>query len=512
MRSGVELAALLTVSQTMISKAIGLDRKTLNVLDFGAKGDGVTVNTRAFQRAIEAASLTGGGVVEIPAGRFVSGTILLKSGVTVKLAPGATILGSTNPDDYVLVDSFTDAIGAVRGYALIAAVDASEVALIGEGTIDGRGKELQAGAQTPAAKPFLVRWVRCQNVRVSGLTLINSSAWTMHCFECSDVVYQNLKINSFGLENNDGLDIDSSSQVTVTGCFIESQDDGICLKSTSVKPCGNVRVTECTVRTYHGALKIGTESMGDIHDILFSNCHVLDAREGAVKFCSEDGANLRNIEVSNITVEMADTPIFLRLGSRLRAYRKGDPVLPVGSMNGLVFNNITVLNATRVGILISGVPGHRISNVTLENIAINLKGEINEASEGEVQLPEQEPKYPEVWMFGPLIPASAIYVRHAAGITVKELKIRVELPDERPAVVCDDVNQMDLQGLQLIGGQHFQDVLRLSNCRDVQVNRVSTALPGDVFARVSKMSADEVHLKDLDIPRIPRLLETTGAK
>lgn len=493
-------------AEAVLPRAAWAAETRRTIVEFGARGDGKSLCTEAIQRAIDAVAQAGGGTVEVPAGDYVSGTVLLKSGVTLDLAAGATLVGSLNPADYKPVDAFLDAVNVVRGYALLAAVDAKNVAVTGAGAIDGRGEELQQHGDGPDAKPFLVRWVRCSGVRVSGVTLKNSSAWTMHAFQCSDVDYRNLHIFSYGVENNDGMDIDSSERVRIDGCLVESQDDSICIKTTSVKPCRDVKVTNCTVRTHHGALKIGTESLGDIEGIDFSGCHVIDAREGAVKFCSEDGANIRNVTVSDLVVDLADTPIFLRLGGRMRTYRKGDPVVPVGTISGVTLKNIHVKDATRVGVLVTGYPGHAVRGVTLENVYIKLKGEINEASEGDVVLAEQVKSYPEVWMFGPLIPAYGMYLRHAEGLQMKNVEIKVELPDERPAIVCDDVQNVTLEDVRLTGDPHPEWVATLEDAKNVTLDGVTMPATAKVFARVKGAASAEIRLKEIALPAQAQLV------
>jgi polygalacturonase len=470
-----------------------------NITEFGAVGDGARINSVAIQRAIDAVAASGGGTVEVPKGTFVTGTLLIRSHVQLYLAEGAVLQGSLNPSDYRPVDAFTDAVDVVRGFALLAAMDAENVGIAGSGTVDGRGEELQKHGTGPESKPFLVRWVRCTKVRVSGVTLKNSGAWTMHSYRSNDLDYRNLHIFSYGVENNDGLDIDSCEQVRVDGCLVESQDDAICLKTTSTQPCRDVKVTNCTVRTDHGALKIGTESLGDFEDIEFSHCHVIDAREGAIKFCCEDGANLRRVRVADITVDLADTPIFLRLGGRMRTYRSGDPILPVGSMSGITLENIQVMDATRVGVLISGFPDHLLSDVKLTNVSIKLKGEINASSEGDLVLPEQVKAYPEVWMFGPLIPAYGAFVRHASGVRFKNVTLKVELPDARPALICDDTHHSTFEQIQLTGNPHPDWVVTLKDSSDVAVNGLTLSAAPRVAVRIEGAGSHGVRLEHLGL-------------
>lgn len=252
-------------------------RRRVSVKDFGAKGDAITLDTAAIQRAIDACSDTGGGVVWFPPGRYVTGTILIKKSVALNLSQGTTILGSLNPLDYRLLEPFVDGVGTTRGHALIGCIDVSGVGIFGQGVIDGRGAELQAAAgKTPSAKPFLLLCSRSTSVELSGLKLINSGAWTLHISQCVDVKVTGLTIRSIGLANNDGIDIDSSQRVRVERCTIDTGDDAICLKATSSIPCREITVIGCVLTTRCAAFKIGTESAGDFSAIRVSNCHVVD--------------------------------------------------------------------------------------------------------------------------------------------------------------------------------------------------------------------------------------------
>ena len=303
--------------------------RTTSIKDFNAKGDGASLDTVPIQQAIDKASRSGGGIVLFPPGSYVTGTILLRTGVTLHLAAGATILGSLNPADYRLLEPFTDGVGTARGYALIGCIDAHDIGIRGEGTIDGRGAALHAaGGQAPSAKPFLLLCLRSANVAFHGVTLLNSGAWTMHLLQCSDVTVTAVSIRSLGLPNNDGIDIDSSRNVRVERCTIDTGDDAICLKTTSNKPCTEITIADCTLSSRCAAFKIGTESAGDFSAIRVTDCHVLKADLGAIKILSVDGANIRDVLVERLRVDTADTPIFLRLGARGRTFRPGDTSPP----------------------------------------------------------------------------------------------------------------------------------------------------------------------------------------
>jgi polygalacturonase len=412
-------------------------RRQFSVKDFHAIGDGLALDTAAIQRAIDAASSAGGGTVWFAPGRYVTGTILLKSGVTLDLAQGATLLGSTDPADYRLLEPFVDAVGATRGYALIGCVDAHSIGVTGVGAIDGRGAALQAsGGKGASARPFLLLCLRSTAIVVEGVSLVNSSAWTMHVFQCSDVTISHISIRSLGLANNDGIDIDSSQRVHVEGCTIETGDDAICLKTTSSNPCNDITVKGCTLTTRCAAFKIGTESAGDFSAIRVSDCHVVEANLGAIKILSVDGANIRDVLVERMQVDDADTPIFLRLGARGRTFRPGDVARPPGTLSNVVIRDMEVKLARRVGILISGIPGHVIKNVSLQRIAITMCGE--PATQLPPQPAENPAAYPEVRMFGGNLPAFGLYGRHLRGLETMQVAITGIPGDIRPEQLLSD--------------------------------------------------------------------------
>jgi polygalacturonase len=412
-------------------------RRSFSVRDFNARGDGVVLDTIAMQRAIDVASSAGGGVVWFGPGRYKTGTLLLKSGVTLDLAQDATLLGSTDPADYRLLEPFVDAVGATRGFALIGCVDVHDVGITGAGVIDGRGAMLQAsGSKDPSARPFLLLCLRSTAIGIEGISLVNSSAWTMHVFQCSDVTISHIRIRSLGLANNDGIDIDSSQHVHVEGCTIETGDDAICLKTTSSKPCKDITVKGCTMTTRCAAFKIGTESAGDFSAIRVSDCHVLEANLGAIKILSVDGAHIHDVLIERMQVDDADTPIFLRLGARARTFRPGDVARPPGTLSNVVIRDVNVKHARRIGILISGIPGHVIENVTLRQIAMSMSGELERQSPPE---PAENPAaYPEVRMFGGNLPAFGIYGRHLRGLRTRQVVIESIPGDIRPERLLSD--------------------------------------------------------------------------
>jgi len=467
----------------------------ISVSQSGAKGDGISINTVAIQAAIDQCSRAGGGVVWFTPGRYVTGTVLLKDGVTLELGEGVTLLGSLNPDDYKVVDAFVDGVNQVRGYALIGCMDVRRAGITGGGTIDGRGMELQkAAGKVPAAKPFLVRFVRSREITVTGVKLINSGAWTMHLFQCEGAKIDGVSIHSVGVSNNDGIDVDSSHDIRIQGCTIETGDDAICLKTTSKLPCRDVTVTGCTLTTRCAAFKIGTESMGDFERLRFSDNKVREAHMGVVKLLTVDGAHIRDVTIENIEVEQATTPIFLRLGARLKVFRQGDAAQPVGSLTNVVIRNVSVARAGGVGIVISGVPGYAVRDVVMEKIRIRLEGGLAKATEGAVEPEEKIAAYPEIRMFGNELPAYGMYTRHVAGLRMTGVEISTSEPDARAAVVLSDAEDVRLADWALSGGGERSSVVLMRSVRRAEIAGFRVDGEAKSFLRVEGAASKEIEV------------------
>jgi polygalacturonase len=396
-----------------------------------------------IQKRIDDCAARGGGTVSLPAGRYVTGTILLRDNVTLNLEEGAQLLGSTDIADYQNIDSFTDGTGSAMGYCLIGAVDAKNVAITGAGAIDGQGKELLARINKDRGKrPFLVRFVRCIGVAMRGVRLESPAAWTTHFFQCRDVTAERVTIDSHAGSNNDGFDIDSCEHVRIRDCSIDTGDDAICLKTTSHAPCRDIRVTGCTLKTNCAGFKIGTESAGDFEDIHVSDCRIVHAGLGGIKLLSVDGARLRNVEVSGVTIESGHVAVFLRLGSRLKTFRAGDAKRETGTLSGIRIRDLRG-TVESTGIMICGVPGHPVEDVTMERVDLRLTG-VGTKEDAAAAVPEQEAAYPEIRMFGPKLPAYGLYVRHARKLDLRGVTLKTAEVDARPAVASVDVQDAQL--------------------------------------------------------------------
>ncbi len=498
----------LFVSVLLLSVAI--NATDFDITRYGAKGDGITLNTTFIQKAIDDCHSKGGGRVLFPAGKYLSGTIIIKDGVTIQLNKDALLLGSTNTEDYQNIDPFTDGLGVDVGWALLVAVDAKNIGITGEGAIDGQGSKLKAQqiqtdtrpeGQRWGRRPFLLRLVRCEKVNVSGVTLLYAAAWTSHYFQCKNVKIEKVKIISHGVAHNDGMDIDGCQDVHIKDCDIESGDDALCFKTTSSKmACSGIVVTGMRLKSGHGAIKMGTESMAPFENITISDCYIYNTNNGGIKLLTVDGAHLRNVLISDIIMVEVKTPILIRLGSRLNVFRKGkDEKQPTGTLDNVVIRNVKAKAADSAqlkppsGILITGVPGHYITDLTLENIQIDLLG-TGTANQARQVVPEAIDQYPEVKTFGPIIPAYGVWARHVNGLKLKNISFRIKQNDLRPAFVCEDGKDIEITGWKIPATTGSEAIIRLENVADAVISNNIVLGNAECFVKIEGTESKNVKL------------------
>jgi len=471
-----------------------------DVTKYGAIGDGTTLNSQAIQKAIDACYKSGGGKVIIPAGKFLSGTIALKDNVTFYLQKDAVLLGSIDLKDYQNLDPFTEGLGIDVGWALLVAVDVKNIGIEGEGTIDGQGSAIKAKhiltdtrpeGQRWGLRPFLVRIVRCTGVTVKGVTLKYAGAWTSHYFQSKQILIENVKIQSVGVAHNDGIGIDGCQQVRIKDCDVVSGDDALVFKTTSsLMACKDIEVSGLRLKSSQAGIKIGTESIADFENIKITNCHIYDTKNGGIKLLTVDGAHLRNVLISDITMDEVKTPMLFRLGSRLNVFRKNtETKKPTGTFENVVIRNVKAKAADQAqltppsGILITGVPGHDITNLTLENIEITLAGG-GTAEDSRKVVPEAIDQYPEVKTFGPKIPAYGVWARHVEGLKLINVKFNLGSNDVRPALVCEDGKDVTVNNWILPETKGAEAIIRLENVIGASVNGITVKGEAQALVRV----------------------------
>lgn len=481
----------------------------VDVKSYGAAGDGKALDSGAIQKAIDACAGAGGGTVRVPAGQYLCGSILLKDNVTLHLDDGASLIGSTNLNDYRAIEPFKEGLGNEVGYAFLGAADAKQIAIEGKGIIDGRGKAIAdaqgGGSKGWSRRPFLVRLVRCQGVSLQGVQLRNAGAWGLNLFQCHDVAITGVTISSRGVPHNDGIDADSCDGVQVKDCDIDSGDDALCLKATSPLPCRNVTASGCKLKSSQGAIKLGTESIGDFQNITISDCQIHDTRNGGIKLLSVDGSHLQHVSISDITMDNVATPIFLRLGARLKTFREGDTKRDVGILKDVTIRNVKAKAASKAqlmppsGVFITGIPGHPIEDVTLENIEIELAGG-GTAEQGHERLPEKEDVYPEINRFGPRLPAYGVFARHVKGLKINNFLVKLDSPDARPALVCEDADGLSCANWSVPVDPKAECVVRLDSVQHVALSQFQvTSGQVPVFLDLQGKGSRDVSLANNDV-------------
>ena len=430
----------------LLSGSVLAATKTCNPREFGAKGDGVTLDTLAIQRAIDSCAEAGGGTVLLDEGIYVSGTVKLRSNVTLKIDETAVLRGSANIQDYESITPRINYLYKARfTKSLVYAESQTNICLTGTGVIDGQGSLFPAKKGDDGGRPYLIRFSECKTVRVSDLMFLNSARWLSHYLACEDVEIERISIRSRIRHNRDGMDIDSCNGVRIKDCDVYSGDDAIVLKSTVAgRPCRNVTVTNCRLSGSPASLKLGTESNGGFENITFADCYLYDGREG-IAIEEVDGGFNQHVSVSNIVMRNIEIPIFIRLGNRARAIQ-GEPKPGMGSLRDIIIRNVEATGAGNIGCSITGQPGHPVEGVTLENIRIQFSGG-GTVEMAEKKVPEKERSYPMAWMFGSL-PAYGFYCRHIKGLTLRNIDLSFLNEDARPAVIADDVENLVVQGLK----------------------------------------------------------------
>lgn len=477
---GKQLMTLRTSVTVLLTVLMGFTQaQTTNIKDFGAIGDGLKMNTAYIQKAVDEVSARGGGKVLVPEGIFLTGTVHLKTGVELVLQKNAVLLGSTNLADYERND---------RWYALLIADDQKNIAITGQGTIDGQGRTLALNVlkmvkngsvidplvlkrPNERLRPQLIEIQRSDKVLIKGVTLLNAACWVQTYNHCTQLTIDSITVKSTAYWNNDGIDIQDCQQVVVKNSDIDAADDGICLKSGDPKSaCEDVLVTDCKVRSSASAVKFGTASLGGFRRVKVKNIYAFDTYRTAIALEIVDGGTMEDIDVSHITAKNTGGAIFIRLGQR----RKTSPPgiirrIHIRDINVEVPNAKTDAGYTMEGppeediyphnllpAQIVGLPGHPVQDVKLENVVVTYGGGADQKKayvplDSLARIPEMADEYPEFSMFGEL-PAWALYVRHAEGIQLKNSTFKFLEDDFRSPLVFDDVKDVTVNNLNLASG------------------------------------------------------------
>ena len=480
-----------------------------DVRKFGAKGDGKAVDSVAINKAIDAAAKAGGGTVLLTAGTYRSFSIRLQSNVGLYLDHGATILAADPRDGPVGAakydppepnqwEQYQDFGHSHWHNSLIWGENLENISILGPGKIWGKGL-VRSGNQSrtkeqndalanvvpdPKTAPFgypnprdavepgwgnkAISLKLCRNVIIRDISILHGGHFAILATGVDNLTIDNVKIDT----NRDGIDVDACKNVRISNCTVNSPfDDGICPKSSYAlgyaRVTENVTITNCQVSGYDegtlldgtykrefrnpngtfsptGRIKFGTESNGGFKNITINNC-VFDYSRG-LALEAVDGALLEDVTISNITMrDISNSPIFLRLGSRLRGPQQ---TTKVGALRRVIISNVVVYNADpKYASIISGIPGYMIEDVRLSNIRVYAQGG-GTKEQAALDPAEREALYPEPTMCGEL-PAYGFFIRHVKGLQMRDVELSYLKPDMRPPFWLNDVNGISFVNLRV---------------------------------------------------------------
>lgn len=426
------------------------------VKDFGAINNGSQITTKQLQNAIDACATQGSGRVYFPPGIYLTGTLVLKSGVHIELAARAEILGSTDTKDYLVIrPQYKNNTDRQVDKSLFYAEKVKDISLSGKGIIDFQGNSpvYYPSHNNDPLRPFGIRFVTCTNVYVSGLMLINSAQWMQHYLDCKNVMIEDLNVFNHAHQNNDGIDIDGCQNVYVRNCRVDSDDDGICLKGNGPSSCENVLIENCIVSSHCNALKLGTETTGGFKNVIYRNCRVVPSVTGhhfingastartAITLIITDGGTMNNVWFDHIEASDCITPIFVTLGNRNRKYTDGVSKPDAGRIENVMLSNIKATGAGPISSSITGLDGsHEIKNVTLENISLTMTNPGNEKdreTDMDKVLKRVKPGYPSPETWGDL-PSYGFYFRYIDGLQLTDIELKSDGNDPREAIISED--------------------------------------------------------------------------
>lgn len=436
--------------------------KVYRAIEFGARPDGATLATEAIQRAVDVCAGEGGGIVQLSPGVYLTGTIFMRSGVTLQIDEGATLLGSTRLADYPDVTPTFRSLMTEREMvtqSIIYAERVERIGLRGKGVIDGQGAKftVQPNVRPLWKRPFIIRMIECREILVEGITLRNSASWTQSYLACDNLTIRNIRIEGHAIRHNDGVDIDGCQNVLIQGVESSTDDDGMCFKGTSERPTKNVVVENCRFFSYCNSLKIGTDSQGAFENIRISNLELgrpppgtpplhLGRPEGIAGIALEivDGGTIDGVMIDNVKIVGTMAPIYIVLGNRGR-HLKDKPRLPPGAVKNITISNLTAETNSAMGCPIIGLSNHRIDGLILRNIKISFPGG-GTAEDRVRKFTEKADSYPEAIKYANRLPAYGFFFWHVANVRLENVSLTTRTADLREAIVLEDASRVTVDG------------------------------------------------------------------
>jgi polygalacturonase len=525
-------AATLSSSSAAAGDPKLLGARIYNVRDFGAKGDGATVDTAAVQAAIDACTRDHGGTVLIPAGDFVVGTLELKSNITLHLATKGRLLGSPNKEDYHAGRGIPTSNGNI---VLLGAADLENITIEGNGTIDGNGLKFwtgqgdntgpgQSSAQGYFQRPHLIVFSKCKNVRMRDVTLLASAYHCTRVLNCEQVWFDGVRIYNRVNKNNDGFHFNNCQYVHVINCDVKCQDDACALFGSNKW----VTVTNCTFSTRWSIFRFGG---GECENITVSNCVIYDTFGCVIKMACRARSRFENITFSNLIMRNVTGPITIGLQSTRRNPNATAPATPAdtnvakGIVRNIAFNGIRAYvvaegrqypdmhweqgyreGERRTCITLNGVGDEFLENISLTDVHVIYEGG-GTAEEAAIRnVPQVAGEYFEI---GPR-PAYGLYARNVRGLSLQNIRLEFTQPDLRPAVIFDHVQDATVNGLAVQGNPQAESVLRFIDSRDVLLTAARVLTPAAVFLRAEGKDNTAITIDGGAIDKAAKPLELTN--
>ncbi|HEV2418010.1 MAG TPA: glycosyl hydrolase family 28 protein [Terriglobia bacterium] len=502
-----------------------LGTRVYNIRDFGAVGDGKTLDTAAVQASVDTCSKDRGGTVLVPAGVFVIGTVELKSNVTLHIAPQGTLLGSTDGKQYHAAEAIPlegDTTLRDGNVGLIFAADADNVTVEGPGTIDGQGAQFRSsrrGVPPPSGRggnhrPYHLLFYRCTNLRVRDIFLRNSAYHSVRVIESSFVWMEGIRIYNRVNHNNDGFHFISSQYVHVSNCDVQSQDDACALFGS----CKYVTVTNSTFSTRWSVFRFGG---GNPENVTVSNCVIYETYGCPIKMQFGPESQAQNILFSNLALNEVTGPISINLSNRTP--RPGNVIQPQqpGFVRNIKFSGIRAQvvaegrqfpdmpfpqhyrpGETRQCIVLNGIGESFLENISFSDVHVTYGGG-GTAEEAQRDVPQVAGEYFEIGT----PPAYGLFARNVRGLSLSAARFETHRPDLRPAVVFNRVEDVAINGLSVEGNADAESVLRFIQTRDALLSATRLLTPAANFLQVEGVASGAISLDGGSLSKAATLLK-----
>ncbi|MGN6181093.1 MAG: glycoside hydrolase family 28 protein [Mucilaginibacter sp.] len=491
--------------------------RVYNIRDFGAIGDGKTLNTKAIQAAIDACTLDDGGTVLIPAGTFVTGTIQLKSNVRLYIAAKGILQGTGDGKQYYAADAIPltgDSTLNDGNVGLFFAVKADNITIEGPGTIDGQGSQFRSakkGELPPAGisgphRPYHLLFYQCNNLTVRDIYLLNSAFHSVRVIQSQFVKMEGLHIRGRVIQNNDGFHFISCSYVHINNCDVQSQDDACALFGS----CKFVTVVNCSFSTRWSVFRFGG---GEAENITVCNCIIYEAYGCPIKLHCSPGSRFENMSFSNIIMKDVTGPI--SIGIRTQNSQPNAAGSPPGIVRNISFSGITATVVKPVplrdtehpsnynpGEVFSSVTLNAMDDVYMENITFNNVqltfpggGTIEQGAVRDV------PKVAgEYYQMG-IPPAYGLFARNVKGLILHNVSLSVANADMRPALILDNVHDSAINSLNIDGNEQAESACRFINSEDILLTAVRLKNRGQFFLAVEGERSNAITIDGGDISK-----------